>query len=134
MFNSLKLAAFAAPLSLLACATPESDAPVDTADGQVRSCFFISQVNGFNDAPEAGIGSDRIIVNVGVNDKYLFETFGSCPDLNWSETIAFDQRGPGRICQGLDVDLIVPTSIGPQRCPVRMIRKVSEAEIEAMKD
>lgn len=133
MFNRLILTAIAAPLALAGCETVARDAPVDTADNQSRSCFFMSQVNGFNDAPDANTGSDRIIVNVGVRDKYLFETFGSCPDLNWTETIGFDQRGPGRICQGLDVDLIVPTSIGPQRCPVRMIRKLSEAEVDAMK-
>lgn len=133
MFSRLIITALAVPLALAGCATAERDAPVDTADRQARSCFFLSQVNGFNDAPDIRNGSDRIIVNVGVNDKYLFETFGSCPDLNWTQAIGFDQRGPGRICQGLDVDLIVPTSIGPQRCPVRMIRKLSEAEIDAMK-
>lgn len=133
MFSRLIITALAVPLAVAGCATAERDAPADTADRQAPSCFFLSQVNGFNDAPDIRNGSDRIIVNVGVNDKYLFETFGSCPDLNWTQAIGFDQRGPGRICQGLDVDLIVPTSIGPQRCPVRMIRKLSEAEIDAMK-
>ena len=133
MFNHQIFAALVMPLALAGCATAERDAPADTADSQARSCFFLSQVNGFNDAPDNENGSDRIIVNVSVNDKYLFETFGSCPDLNWSQTIGFDQRGPGQICRGMDVDLIVPTSIGPQRCPVRMIRKLNEAEIDAMK-
>ena len=132
MFNRLILTAIVAPLALAGCETAACDAAADTADNLARSCFFLSQVNGFNDAPDVNTGSDRIIVNVGVRDKYLFETFGSCPDLNWTQSIGFDQRGPGRICQGLDVDLIVPTSIGPQRCPVRMIRKLSEAELDAM--
>ena len=132
MFNRLILTAIVAPLALAGCETAARDAAADTADNQARSCFFLSQVNGFNDAPDVNTGSDRIIVNVGVRDKYLFETFGSCPDLNWTQSIGFDQRGPGRICQGLDVDLIVPPSIGPQRCPVRMIRKLSEAELDAM--
>ena len=133
MFNHHIFAALVMPLALSGCATAERDAPSDTADSQVRSCFFLSQVNGFNDAPDNENGSDRIIVNVSVNDKYLFETFGSCPDLDWTQTIGFDQRGPGQICQGMDVELIVPTSIGPQRCPVRMIHKLSKAEIDAMK-
>jgi len=91
-------------------------------------CFHLSQVSGFNDAPDTDRGSDRIYVHAGPRDTYLFETFGSCPDLDWSETIAFDQNGPGRICRGIDVDLLVPTSIGMQRCPVRMITKVPDRE------
>lgn len=91
-----------------------------------KDCFFLSQVNGFSDA-----GDDRIMVHTGVNDVYEFKTFGSCPDLNFSEAIAFDQRGPGTICRGIDVDLIVPTAIGPRRCPVSMIRKLTPAEAEA---
>ena len=42
--------------------------------------------------------------------------------------MGFDQAGGGTICSGLDVDLIVPTPIGPQRCPVRMIRKLAPEE------
>ena len=87
-------------------------------------CFHLSQVSGFNDAPDTERGTDRIYVHAGPSDTYLFETFGSCPDLNWSEAIAFDQNGPGRICRGIDVDLLVPTSIGVRRCPVRMITRV----------
>ena len=133
MFNRQILAALAVPLALAGCATAERDAIADNSDSEPRSCFFLSQVNGFNDAPDSENGSNQIIVNVSVNKKYLFETFGSCPDLDWTQTIGFDQRGPGQICQGMDVDLIVPTSIGPQRCPLRMIRKISKAEIDAMK-
>ena len=95
MFDRLIFAVAASP-ALAGCATAGRDAPADTADSQARSCFFLSQVNGFNDAADNENGSDRIIVNVSVNDKYLFETFGSCPDLNWSQTIGFDQRGQAR--------------------------------------
>ena len=93
MRNHPIFTAFALPLALAGCATAERDASVDTTESQARSCFFLNQVSGFNDAPDIERGSDRIIVNVSVNDKYLFETFGSCPDLNWTQTIGFDQRG-----------------------------------------
>jgi len=98
----------------------------ETSQAAGTDCFHLSQVSGFNDAPDTERGTDRIYVHAGPGDTYLFETFGSCPDLNWSETIAFDQNGPGRICRGIDVDLLVPTSIGMQRCPVRMITKVPD--------
>lgn len=132
MLKRLTVSALAAPLTLAGCAAADTAAPEYASATDTRSCFFLSQVNGFNDAPDVEPGSDRIIVSVGVNEKYLFETFGSCPDLNWSETIAFDQTGPGQICNGIDVDLIVPTSIGPRRCAVRMIRKLSPAELDTM--
>jgi hypothetical protein len=107
-----------ATLALAGCAAPQSE-PLASASEDGRDCFFLSQVSGFNNA-----GRDRIHVNVGPGRTYEFQTFGSCPQLDFSETIAFDQNGPGTICRGIDVDLIVPTSIGPQRCPVRMISRL----------
>ena len=86
-----------------------------------RDCFFLSQVSGFTDA-----GKDTINVSVGPKRTYEFKTFGSCPQLDFAQAIAFDQKGPGTICRGMDVDLIVPTSIGPQRWPVSMIRRLPE--------
>jgi hypothetical protein len=96
------------------------------ASDRSTQCFFPSEISGFSHA-----GNDRIHVHTGPRDVYLFETFGSCRDLNWSEAIGFDQFGAGSICSGLDLTLVVPSPIGPQRCPVRMIRKLSAAEAEA---
>ena len=134
---ALAAAALAAGASLAACtanqqasAPPPGPGPASVAangDTEGKSCFFLSQVNGFQRGPDLGGGRDSIVVSVGL-DRYLFETFGPCPDLDFSETIGFDQNGPGTICRGLDVDLIVPSTIGPHRCPIRMIRKLGEAE------
>ncbi|WP_370275436.1 DUF6491 family protein [Hyphomonas atlantica] len=121
--------AIVSTLALASCAYSQTeDATTQSASAAGRDCFFLSEVSGFNDAPDIERGSDRIYVHTGPSETYLFETFGSCPDLNYSETIAFDQNGPGRICRGIDVDLLVPTSIGVQRCPVRMISRVPEDE------
>jgi hypothetical protein len=117
---------FAAPVlataMLLAGCAASSDGysePRLAGTGDREDCFFLSQVNGYTDA-----GRDRINVNVGPGRTYEFKTFGSCPQLDYSSAIGFDKRGPGTICRGMDVDLIVPTSIGPQRCPVSMIRRL----------
>jgi hypothetical protein len=92
-----------------------------------RQCFFPSQVTGYTDA-----GRDRIYVHTGPRDIYLFETAGRCPEIESSEKIAFDHRGSTTICSGIDVTLIVPqTTTGTIRCPVRMIRKLSDEEAEA---
>lgn len=97
-----------------------------------KDCFFLSEVSGFSSARRLGDArKDRILVHTGPRETYLFETFGSCPDLDFSETLAFDQHGPGQICRGMDVDLIVPGPIGPQRCAVGMIRKLTKQEAKA---
>ena len=125
MKNAIRVMTVATGAALLAsCAMGYSgsggSAAADVSESE-RDCFFLSQVSGFNDA-----GRDTIHVNVGPSRTYEFKTFGACPQLDFSETIAFDQKGPGTICRGMDVDLIVPTSIGPRRCPVSMIRRLPE--------
>jgi hypothetical protein len=105
---------------LAGCAAQETES-VASAPAAERDCFFLSQVSGFSSA-----GRDRINVSVGPRRTYEFQTFGSCPDIDFAQAIAFDQNGPGTICRGIDVDLIVPSSIGPQRCPVKMIRRLPE--------
>jgi hypothetical protein len=91
--------------------------------GAARQCFFLSQVSGYSHA-----GRNQIYVSTGPRDTYLFETLGPCPDLDYGEAIGFDPAGAGTICSGIDVDLIVPTTIGPRRCPVSMIRKLAPDE------
>lgn len=126
---SIKNIALIGMVALAGCAQTGADGVNgQTSLSATNDCFFLSQVSGFTDAPDAEAGTDRIFVHTGPRDTYLFETFGSCPDLNYSETIGFDQNGPGQICRGIDVDLLVPTTIGTQRCPVRMISKVPGGE------
>lgn len=132
----LAAAAFAVGAVLSACTADEGAAPrsasaqgTSTAPG--KSCFFRSQVDGFQHVRKNSRGSAAVIVTVGVNKKYLFETLGPCPDIDWSQTIGFDQVGPGQICDGLDVTLVVPSTIGPQRCAVKMIRQITPEEAKA---
>jgi len=105
---------------LAGCAAQETESVASAPAGE-RGCFYLSQVSGF-----ASAGRDRINVSVGPRRTYEFQTFGYCPDIDFAQAIAFDQNGPGTICRGIDVDLIVPSSIGPQRCPVKMIRRLPE--------
>lgn len=116
-----------AALAVLSGCTAAADAPPRSAatDRGDRQCFFLSQVNGYTHVRGS---RDRIRVSTGPSDRYEFQVFGSCPYLDDAEAMAFDQAGGGTICSGLDVDLIVPTPTGPQRCPVRMIRKLAPDE------
>lgn len=126
---------FALSGALAACMPVEDDAR-RAADDNVslslaeegKECFFPRSVTGFRNAPDSPDGDERIFVDAA-GDTYLFETFGSCPRLDFATAIAFDQTGIGTICRGIDVDLIVPDSaLGPRRCPVSMVRKVIEDE------
>ena len=116
----------ASTLALAAC-TNAPDKTVTSSSSSGRACFQPAQVSGFNDAP----GDNRIYVHTGPSETFLFETFGSCPDIDFAQDIGFDFTPTGSICSGLDVTLIVPSTIGPRRCPVRMIRKLSQAELDA---
>jgi hypothetical protein len=130
----LAAVAFVSGATLSACAADEGSAPRSAsaaATSPGKSCFYRSQVNGFQHVHSKARGSDAVIVTVGANQNYLFETLGPCPDIDWTETIGFDQIGPGQICQGLDVTLVVPSTIGPQRCAVRMIRPITREEAKA---
>ena len=121
-----RLAGCAAAVVIAASCTSYASAPQTAqVSGAERQCFYLSQVSGYNHVKGA---RDRIRVSTGPRDTYEFEVFGPCPYLDDAETMGFDQAGGGTICRGLDVDLIVPTPIGPQRCPVRMIRKLAPDE------
>ncbi|MBW8754909.1 MAG: hypothetical protein JF595_12305 [Sphingomonadales bacterium] len=118
----LRTIAVIAAAALVASAAPARERP--RASG-TRECFQLSAVSGYTHAR-----NDRLYVHTGPRDTYLFKTMGSCPDLDWSEAIALDPATAGPICTGLDVDLIVPSTIGPRRCPVSMIRKLAPGEKE----
>jgi len=107
------------------CASYEKSPETAEAETAKRDCFFASQINGYTHA-----GKNKIRVSTGPNRVYEFETLGICPELQDAETMGFDPVGPGTICQGMDIDLIVPTSIGPRRCAVSMIRRVEPKEAE----
>ena len=120
-------------------AQPDAQTAEDTAVDEAKSareqgarqCFFARNVTGFRNVDDAdGNESDRsILVDVGAADTFEFRLMNRCPELRFARSIAFDQTGTGRICDGLDVDLIVPdTNLGPRRCVVTMIRKLEPGE------
>lgn len=105
--------------ALVASAAPAREKPA----GGARECFQLAAVTGYS-----GARDDHVYVHAGPRETYLFKTLGPCPDLDWSEAIALDPATAGPICTGIDVDLIVPSTIGPRRCPVSMIRKLAPGE------
>ena len=110
----------------------EADEPTAREQGG-RQCFFARNVTGFRVAKdEDGNRSDRTVwIDVRANDTFELTFAHRCPEVRWARAIGFSRAGPGRICDGLDVDLIVPDVIGPQRCVVRSIRKLAPGELGA---
>jgi hypothetical protein len=114
--------------ALLTVASPvAAKSPLEGNRAGARQCFWAQQVNGFASS------DDRIVnVRVGARDVYQLEMFGRCPDVDWNERIALVSRGSSHICTGLQAEIISQTTIGPQRCPVRSMRKLTPDEVEAL--
>ncbi|WP_293906377.1 DUF6491 family protein [Phenylobacterium sp.] len=127
--RQLVLAVAAATLLALGGAAPQAAAksPLEPGAKPAKQCFWTHQVNNFASS------DDRIVnVRVGVKDVYQFEMFGRCDDVDWANKIALVSRGSDYICSGLDAEIITHSPIGPHRCPVRNIRKLTAEEIAAL--
>ncbi|MDB5456914.1 MAG: hypothetical protein JWP92_2499 [Caulobacter sp.] len=123
---TLKPALAASLLAVLALCAGTADAAPKKAS-PARQCFYANNVNGFS-----AVDDEHVYVRVGVKDVYAFKMFGRCPDVDWSWRLGLVSRGGGFICSGFDAELIVPSSIGTQRCPVRDIRKLTPEEVAAL--
>lgn len=126
---SYKTALIAAAIGLMAAgaaAPVVAKSPVEPGAAK-RQCFWNRQVSSF-------ASNDNRIVNlrVGVNDYYQMEMLGRCQDVDWANSIALVSRGSSYICTGLDAEVVTPTAIGPQRCAVKTIRKLSPEEVKAL--
>lgn len=124
---ALVIATAAGLLATSAAAPGFARSPEEPAAKAPRQCFSARSVNNFasNDA--------RVVnVRVGVRDVYQLEMLGRCPDVDWANSIAIRARGSNYICTGLDAEVIAPSPIGPQRCAVSRIRKLSAEEAKAL--
>jgi hypothetical protein len=123
-----KNALIAAAVGTLTASTGIAKSPEADKPAKPRSqCFWTDQVNNF-------ASNDNRIVNlrVGVSEVYQLEMFGRCLDVDWTHNIAVVSRGGSHICSGLDAEIIAPSRIGSQRCPVKSVRKLTDAEIKAL--
>ncbi|MEW5683412.1 MAG: DUF6491 family protein [Pseudomonadota bacterium] len=113
------LLASGAPATAKSPEKPEASAP--------RQCFWANRITNFASDDE------RIVnVRVGSKDIYQFEMLGRCNNVEWTSQIAVRSRASAHICSGLDAEIIAPSQIGPQRCAVKNVRKLTEAEIKAL--
>jgi hypothetical protein len=129
MKSTTAIAAAVAALLTLGVAGSTPALAKDKAPGASapRACFFTRNADGFA-APD----DKTLYVRVGVRDVYKFEMFGTCPDIDWNQRLALVSRASSSICTGMDAEVITHSPIGPQRCPVRSVQKLTPEEVAAL--
>lgn len=128
----LTVPAIAAPLlvsAIAACAPVNGERPtVATAPSDQRQCIHIPSVNSFSP-----VDRDTVNVRVGVNDVYQLELLGTCRDVDWNLSVGLRSRGGGSFaCNALGLEVISPSNIGPDVCPVTSMRRLTDAEVAAL--
>lgn len=129
MKNRLLRAAPLAALCALVAAPVFAKSPVEPQGKGDKQCFYSRNVESFA-APNENI------VNLRVTSRqyYQLEMFAPCHDIDWNQHIALIARGGSWICtgNGLDAEIVSHSPIGPQRCAVRSIRRLTPAEVAAL--
>lgn len=122
MMKQYKVWALAAVLLLAAGAAQAADTTKSS-----RACFLTRNVNSWSAADDK-----TVYVRVGVKDIYRLDLLGPCPDIDWNWSIALESHGSSWICSPLDATIIARSPIGPQRCPVRQVSKLTPQEVAAL--
>jgi hypothetical protein len=118
-----------------ACAPMEPAGPVQAgaqdsaqAGASRRQCFNAANVTGFRQ-----IDARTVDLNVGASRVFRVELVGTCPEVREAVSLGVRARsGSSFICDDLDVELIVPSSVtGPRVCPAVSLRQRTPAELES---
>ena len=120
-------AALVAGCSNYAQAPAGSAAAAAAADG--RQCFYAGNVSGYRSGPNG-----TVIVNTNSRDYYEFRTQPYCAQrIDWENRIALRSRSGSFICSGYDAEIYVPEALGAAYCPLYDMRKLSPAEVTALR-
>jgi hypothetical protein len=125
------LVPFGAVAALVAaCAQQAPAAPAASGPASGRECFNARNVSSFT--PH---GRDEVDIQAGARRYYRLTFAGVCENINWTRRVAVVPRGGGSfICQGFDAELVVnDPGIGPQRCLVNSVRRLTDEEARALK-
>lgn len=114
-------------IALSGCTTPADAQPQAAAKAPNRNCFWANTVSNFN-----AIDETTVYIRAGVKDVYRLDLFTRCIDIDWNQSIALVSRGGNSICTGFDATIVTKGPIGPQRCEVRNVTKLTPQEVEAL--
>ena len=127
--SALIIAAAAAVAA--ACAPMEPAGRVQAgvqAGAPQRQCFNAASVTGFRQ-----VDTRTVDLTVGASRVFRVELLGVCPEVREAVSLGVRARsGSSFICDDLDMELIVPSSLtGPRACPVVSLRQRTPAELAA---
>lgn len=132
MKTPMALAAAAAVLALGVAGAPvvgrADDKPAKPASKDV--CFWARNVTSFA-APD----DHTVYIQVNYRDVYRLDLMISCPDVDWNQRVGLESShgAGGSICNALDAEIVShATGLGPQRCPVKALTKLTPAEVAAL--
>ena len=119
-----------AALAPAAVMSGSATAAASTADAHKsqRACFYSEDIQNWRQV-------DDHTVNILAGGKQVFQLdlLGSCPDLRSATSIGVETHpGGGFVCDGLDINLITPSPVGPRSCPVTRMRKLTAEEVAAL--
>ncbi len=127
MKPDLPLAAAVAALSLAAFTSASAQPAPDKPKKPAQACFYARNVSSWS-----SVDRSTINLRVNVHDYYQLKLLGDCADIDFSQRIGLQSRGGDWICSGLDVTVIAPSPIGPQRCAATGLRKLTPEEVAAL--
>ncbi|MDP1631327.1 MAG: DUF6491 family protein [Caulobacter sp.] len=128
--KTIAIAGLVAGLVLAGCASAVASQNASAAQPRVRAaCFYANQVSGWRN----GSTEDVVYLNVRAKDVYRLDMLGRCDGVDSALAIGVKTATEGSmICDGLDVSLVVRSSLGPSHCPVSKITKLTAEEVSAL--
>ena len=121
----------AALLFAAAAAAPHVASAAQPA-GSSPACFRPEQVQRYATPDERAV-----FLRTNRGEVFQFEFAGRCPNVRQAGAIAFvaPQNVSPRICEGQNVQVAVPTTLGPSlHCQVTNLRRLTPAEVKALPD
>ena len=116
--------ALAAPAALAMLAGACMTAGQREAQGHratAGQCFRASEVHNFR-----ALDRDTVLVFAGGGRVYELEISGTCPQIDWASSVGIRSTSGGSwVCSGLNAELLVPSPLGFDRCPVLGVRQLS---------
>jgi hypothetical protein len=108
--------------------TSSAPGSAKAADSKPQSCFFASDINGF-EAPD----DQTVYIRVGASDLFKLDLTPNCTGLRFRQDIAIRSSPSegGFICTPLQAEVVYRESGIPEVCPVTALHKLSKAEIAA---
>lgn len=113
-----------ATVIMLAGCTAGGEAQPASAAGARGDCFNALNVRTFRP-----VGRDAVDVEVNRRRVYRLSLGAGCFDIDWAQSVALRSRGGSFICSPGEAELVVPSHMGPDRCLVTDIRRLTPAEI-----